>query len=164
MKRFSKFFNPYIITAIGLLILGVIKAPDFITVQEGPARQQEGPTVTGSMNRAQQAYFEENNELTTNLEELELGIRSETEDYVYKIVSQSNFQSVIHISQAKRKRLKSYVGFVYVTKVGENNITITQLCESIKPLRLSKLPQIPKLPENAAKSEDIKCPSGFKSL
>lgn len=164
MKKISQLLNPnYIIATIGLLVLVVIIAPAFKNVP-GPARQQEGPTYTGSMNRAQEYYFKENNQLTTNLDELELGIKSQTKNYVYKIVSQSNPQSAMHIGQAKRRGIKSYVGLVYVIKVGEENTTITQLCKSIKDLPLSKLPQIPKLPKNATKYEDVKCPSGFKSL
>lgn len=148
-----------------LLILGVmIILPNFLNVQGGPARQAEGPTVTGTMNRAQQYLFKENNQFTTNFEELGIGLKSETEDYVYKIVFQSNPQSVMNIGQAKRKGFKSYVGLVYVVKVGEEYTTITKMCKSIKSSPLSKLPQIPELPKNAATSEDINCPSGFEPL
>ena len=154
------------ITGIGLLlILGVmIILPNFLTVQGGPARQPEGKTVTGTMNRAQQYFFKENNQFTTNFQKLELGIKSETEDYVYKIVSQSNPQSVMNVGRAKRKGMKSYVELVYVVKVNEEYTTIKKLCESNNDLPLSDIPKIPKLPENAATSEDIKCPSGFESL
>jgi Tfp pilus assembly protein PilE len=65
MKKFSQLFNPtYIITTIGLLVLAVIIAPAFKNVP-GPARQNVGKTFAGSMNRAQEAYFKENNRLAT---------------------------------------------------------------------------------------------------
>ena len=125
-------------------------------------RQNEGKAYIGSMNRAQQAFFEKNNKLTTNIKELELGTKSEMDDYVYKIVLQSNPQSVMNIGQAKRRGMKSYVGLVYVVKVEGEDITIAELCETKK--YLTQLPKMPKLAEDASKSEDIKCPSGFESL
>lgn len=153
------------IIGIGLLlILGfMIVLPNFLTT-DGKAIQPEGKTVTGSMNRAQQYFFKENNQFTTNFDELELGIKSETKDYFYKIVLQSNPQSVMHVGQTKRRGLKSYVGLVYIVKVGEEYITIKEMCESIKSSPLSDIPKIPKLPKNAATSEDINCPSGFEPL
>ena len=125
-------------------------------------RQNEGKAYIGSMNRAQQAFFEKNNKLTTNIKELELGTKSEMDDYVYKIVLQSNPQSVMNIGRDKRRGMKSYVGLVYVVKVEGEDITIAELCESKK--YLTQLPKMPKLAEDASKSEDIKCPSGFESL
>ena len=47
----------YIITPVLLIVLIIILLPNFLTVQGGPARQPEGANVTGTMNRAQQAYF-----------------------------------------------------------------------------------------------------------
>ncbi len=125
-------------------------------------RQNEGKAYIGSMNRAQQAFFEKNNKLTTNIKELELGTKSEMDDYVYKIVLQSNPQSVMNIGRDKRRGMKSYVGLVYVVKVEGEDITIAELCETKK--YLTQLPKMPKLAEDASKSEDIKCPSGFESL
>ena len=160
------------ITGIGLLlILGVkvvmILLPNFLN-ERGPARQPEGPTVTGSMNRAQQYFFKENNRLTTYNEMRNLvGFDPEgyqANDHLIKSVYQPNLQSVINIGQAKRKGIKSYVGLVYIVKVGEEYITIKEMCKSIKSSPLSDIPKIPKLPKNAAISEDIKCPSGFEPL
>ena len=125
-------------------------------------RQNEGKAYIGSMNRAQQAFFENNYKLTTNIKELELGTKSEMDDYVYKIVLQSNPQSVMNIGRDKRRGMKSYVGLVYVVKVEGEDITIAELCETKK--YLTQLPKMPKLAEDASKSEDIKCPSGFESL
>jgi len=157
------------ITGIGLLlILGVIiLLPDFLN-RDGKLPLNQGKTVTGSMNRAQQALFKENNRLATFGEIREIfGFELEgyqTDNYLIKSVYQPNLQSVMNIGQARRKVFTSYVGLVYVAKVDEEYITIAKMCKSIKSLPLSKLPQIPELPKNASTSEDINCPSGFKSL
>lgn len=128
------------------------------------AEKIDGKIYVGSMNRAQQAYFLENAKFSTSIEKLGLGIKSETEDYTFKIMPQSNQkESVMNIAQAKREGLKSYVGLVYSTKVDNDTgetITYTKLCETSEAL--SKLPQMPEIPKNS--SEIIECPSGFKSL
>lgn len=140
----------------------VVKLEDMMKGQANKARQSEGKSYVGSMNRAQQAYLLENSKFATSIKELQLGIKSETDNYVYKIVPQSVPERVMNIAQAKREGINSYVGLVYITKVGNDNITISKLCETSQSL--SKPPEMPKLAKDTSKSADIKCPSGFKSL
>ncbi|MBD1924700.1 type IV pilin-like G/H family protein [Trichocoleus sp. FACHB-90] len=126
---------------------------------KGP--QSEAKTYLGAMNRAQQAYYLENGKFGTTLEQLGVGIQSETENYLYKILPQSN-QSVIQTAQAKNPRLKlrSYTGAVFVTKINDENITRAAICETDEPS--STLPAMPTPPKNA--SEQIQCPAGSHSL
>lgn len=116
------------------------------------------------MNRAQQAYYLENDKFSASIEELGLGIKPETEDYTFKIVNQSNQKkSVMNIAQAKREGFKSYVGLVYLTKIDNDTgetVTLAKLCETDRAL--SKPPKMPKIPNNS--SEKIECPSGFKAV
>ncbi len=139
----------------------VVALGDIGKNQANKSREGEGKTYVGSMNRAHQAYFVDNNKFATKLEELELGIKSETEDYVYTIVPQpGNTKSVMNIGQAKSENLKSYVGLVYLTEVNGETVTLAKLCETSQAL--SKPPQMPTIPKNS--SEQIECPSGFTSL
>ena len=142
----------------------VVKLEDTVKKQANKARQSEGKTYTGAMNRAQQAYLLENNKFATTIKELQLGIKSETENYVYKIVPQSSkAQGVMSIAQARREGLNSYVGLVYLVKTNSGeSTTISKLCETSQSV--SKTPEIPSITKNAAKAADIECPSGFKSL
>ncbi len=141
----------------------VVTLQDMMTSQANKARQAEGKTYVGSMNRSQQAYFLENNKFATKLNELQLGIKSETDNYIFKVVPQSNqVKGIMNIARAKRQGLKSYVGLVYLAKVGSEDFTIAKLCETSQSL--SKPPKMPSLTKNSAKSKDIECPSGFKSL
>lgn len=140
----------------------VIGLADIAKNQANKARQSEGKTYVGSMNRAHQAYYLENNKFAKNLEELQLGINRETENYVYKVVPQSSeTKSVMNIAQAKTKELNTYIGLVYIT---ENNngekITTAKLCETSQTL--SRVPRMSKIPKKS--SEEMKCPSGFKAL
>jgi serine/threonine protein kinase len=126
--------------------------------QNNKARESEGKIYIGSMNRAQQAFFVENNKFAENISDLALGIKPEMKNYTFKIVRQSNqTKSVINIAQTNYQGLKSFIGLVYVEKVnGTNNIIpIAKVCEANQSLS-----QIPKIPETPSK--EIQCPSGFK--
>ncbi|MEQ8383783.1 MAG: type IV pilin-like G/H family protein [Coleofasciculus sp. A1-SPW-01] len=87
----------------------------------------------GSMNRAQQAYFFEKGNFTDNIDELGLGIRTETENYTNLI--NATLWSAINYSVSRRSELKSYVGGVFlgsVEKTGELT-TFAILCKAKAP-------------------------------
>ena len=128
--------------------------------QPDKARNSEAKTIVGSMNRAQQAYYLENDKFSTKLSELGLGVKQETEHFAYKVVPQSS-KSVMNIGQAKVKGLNSYVGLVYLIKTNNGEtVTFAKLCETSRVL--SRPPRMPRIPQNS--SEEIKCPSGFTTL
>ena len=101
--------------------------------QSNKARQSEAKTYTGSMNRAQQAFYLEKSKFATNVDELGIGIKTETENYSYRTVASN--RATIQIGGSKRSDLKSYVGAVYLAKIsGSNDITsLAILCESDRP-------------------------------
>jgi type IV pilus assembly protein PilA len=127
------------------------------------ARAIEPKTYTGSMNRAQQAYYLENNKFVTEnsaLDKLGLGIKPETEDYRY-IISEGGLAymfrvpdansstpqkiapvqpvAVIAIAVPKNLTRKSYVGIVWTPQRLSANpqesdvTTMAILCEAEKP-------------------------------
>ncbi|MEQ9548633.1 type IV pilin-like G/H family protein [Coleofasciculus sp. G2-EDA-02] len=75
------------------------------------AKQSEAKQYVGSMNRAQQAYFLEKGNFTDNIPELRLGIRTETENYIYSIYTTP--LGVVNYSISRKFDLKSYVGGVF---------------------------------------------------
>jgi hypothetical protein len=126
------------------------------------ARQAEGKNYVGAMNRGQQAYYLENDKFATKIEDLGVGIKPETENYRYQIVSQGNStQSVMMAAQAKRPELRSYTGAVFVVKDKNENLTISAICETDQPS--STPPAMPTAPKTAASSE-IQCPAGSHRL
>ncbi|MBD2744902.1 type IV pilin-like G/H family protein [Coleofasciculus sp. FACHB-1120] len=129
--------------------------------QATKAKQSEGKTYIGAMNRAQQAYYLENNKFGTTIEQLGVGIKLETESYNYKIVPQGNgTQSVMHTAKAKRPELNSYTGAVFVVTNNGENITRTAICETDKPS--STAPAMPTPPKDI--SGQIQCPAGSHLL
>lgn len=124
------------------------------------AQQAEGKQNTGAMSRAQQAYYLENEKFTTKIEELGIGIKSETENYSYKILPQGNQrQSVMMTAQAKRPGLRSYTGAVFVVKSNDERLTVAQLCETDEPSMTP--PAMPATPRTV--SAEIQCATGSHS-
>ncbi|MEM7726193.1 MAG: type IV pilin-like G/H family protein [Cyanobacteria bacterium P01_A01_bin.45] len=139
----------------------VVSLTDALTQsQTTRANKFEGKTYTGAMNRAQQAYILENSKFATSIDELQIGIKSETENYIFQTIPTSNNKSVMNIAKSKKKELSSYIGLVYTVNLNGQEVTVSQLCETSQ--LLSQTPKMPKAPINY--SDKISCPNGFKSL
>jgi type IV pilus assembly protein PilA len=70
-----------------IIIIGILSAialPSFLN-QANKARESEGKQYAGSMNRGQQTRYLENQEFTGNIEDLGLGIQTQTTNYTYKV-------------------------------------------------------------------------------
>jgi type II secretory pathway pseudopilin PulG len=121
------------------------------------ARQSEGKQYTASMNRAQQAYHLEYNKFATTIEQLQIGIKPETENYRYRIIPQGNStQRVMITAQAKRPDIRSYTGAVFVVKSEGGDVTRAVVCETDQPSTTP--PAIPEPPKTS--NGDIQCPAG----
>jgi hypothetical protein len=101
------------------------------------------------MNRAQQAYYLENDKFATNIEDLGIGIKPETENYRYQdCASRQSTQSVMMTAQAKRPELRSYTGAVFVVKDNNEDLTVAGICETDEPS--STPPAMPTAPRQAS--------------
>ncbi|NEQ49504.1 MAG: prepilin-type N-terminal cleavage/methylation domain-containing protein [Leptolyngbya sp. SIO3F4] len=122
-----------------IIIIGVLAAialPSFLS-QASKAKQAEGKAYIGSMNRAQQAYFLEKLKFAPQsaFDDLGLGLKSETNNYVYSIATNSaNLSYVVNIANPQTPALKAYVG---PTKLGTSTAgeatTLTTICEASSP-------------------------------
>ncbi|MTJ08966.1 MULTISPECIES: type IV pilin-like G/H family protein [unclassified Anabaena] len=130
---------------------------------EKPANnpEAEAEIIIKSMNRAQQAYFIELNKFANTIQELKIGIESETENYRYRIIPQGkNNQRVVQTATAKKPDLKSYTGIVFIKKNNSEILPNTAICVTVKPA--TKPPAIPKIPTKAA--QEVQCPVGSSLL
>ncbi|MEH2040894.1 type IV pilin-like G/H family protein [Nostoc sp.] len=123
-----------------IIIIGILSAialPSFLN-QANKAKQSEAKTYTGSMNRAQQAYYLEQNKFASQNEfgSLGLGIATQTINYTYSIsgggttnTSQVSNQAATVLASAP---LKTYMGNVGVTTQASTSeaTTIAVLCEA----------------------------------
>ena len=130
-----------------IIIIGILAAialPSFLN-QANKAKQSEAKTYVGSANRAQQAYYLENNIFAQKdqFTQLGLGVQTTTTNYQYLIESSAagvtpaftrTFGNIAPLSTAP---LKAYLGGVTVGTVGaganQDATTLAAFCESIDP-------------------------------
>jgi hypothetical protein len=161
LLNFKKAQKPYVF--LFLVLLGIFIPKIFIEIkakteyenQATKARQSEGKTFIGSMNRGHQAYYIENDKFAPTIEDLSIGIPSETSSYKYSIFPISESQTVTEAT-AKKDGLKSYIGIVLAVKDTEYGTTAT-ICESNKPTKVQ--PEIPPIINN-----EVQCPSDYSKL
>lgn len=120
-----------------IIIIGILSAialPSFLN-QAAKARASEARVNIGSLNRAQQTYYLENQQFaqddgtSTAIEKLSLGISDNTSNYTYSVVSTAPTVKVITKATAKNNDLKGYAGGVFSSAGLTNSI----LCEADSP-------------------------------
>ena len=113
-----------------IIIIGILSAialPSFLS-QAAKARQSEGKANVGSLNRAQQTYYLENQTFTNDITSLGIGI-SNTNNYSYSAETISLITNdVANKAKALNVDLKSYVGGVFKDTVAGTTKVI--LCEA----------------------------------
>ncbi|NET83921.1 MAG: prepilin-type N-terminal cleavage/methylation domain-containing protein [Moorea sp. SIO1F2] len=137
-----------------IIIIGILSAialPSFLN-QANKAKQSEAKTYVGSMNRAQQAYYLENDEFvteTTNFGELGLGVATLTQHYIYGLKDGGNpTASVSNYADPRDKgteniddksSLKAYQGVVALGEIEETSeaTTLAVLCEARKAVAIN---------------------------
>ncbi|MBF2009308.1 MAG: type IV pilin-like G/H family protein [Chlorogloeopsis fritschii C42_A2020_084] len=126
-----------------IIIIGILSAialPSFLN-QANKAKQSEAKTYVGSMNRAQQAYYAENNEFAdkNNFAKLGLGVNTQTANYKYVINNGGAGKSEVS-NQAQplstSAPIKAYVGGVGIGTIGATSeaTTVALLCEADQPI------------------------------
>jgi len=133
-----------------IIIIGILAAialPSFLN-QANKAKQSEAKTYVGSMNRAQQAFYLENNYMTAydggkGFGQLGLGVATETVNYKYGIlggVTEAPVSpppgdpsgQVTNQAQPKGPALKAYIGGVSLGTIAATSeaTTLAVLCEA----------------------------------
>jgi type IV pilus assembly protein PilA len=120
-----------------IIIIGILAAialPSFLN-QANKARESEAKTYVGSMNRAQQAYYLENNSFSGTLGGLELGI-SNSNNYTYGVALGSgtgtSAEATATATKATGSVLNEYSGLTWIgTATGGEATTIARLCNKV---------------------------------
>ena len=135
-----------------IIIIGILAAialPSFLN-QANKAKQSEAKTYIGSMNRAQQAFYLENNYMSGGdpakaIGSLGLGIATKTVNYIYSINggateappppvdAASPANQVTNQALPQSAALKSYIGGVQLGTIAATSeaTTLAVLCESV---------------------------------
>ena len=145
---------------IALMIIAAIALPSFLN-QANKAKQTEAKHYVGAMVRSEQAYFLEYRKFTPSLNELQVGIPSESTNYRYALTLQdSSPQAVMITAVPKKPGLKSYTGVVFANGTGQAATSVVQICLTEQPS--STPPAMPIAPQNI--SEPIRCPPGSQAI
>ena len=143
-QKKRRIFSSWGVLAI-FTVLGIgsvlLVLPSFLSVascgQKG--KQAEAKQNIGSTNRAQQAYFLDNQTFANSMEAMGIGIKPQTVNYNYSV--RTTKTTAFHYGIARRKTEKSYVGAVFVvpatnvnpaTNKSEVN-TASIICEALRP-------------------------------
>lgn len=124
-----------LVVVIIIGILAAVALPSLLS-QTNKAKQAEARQNVGAMNRAQQAFYLEKQLFASNMGDLGVGIKSQTENFSYTIANAGSTQVQNQAYAAPGKaNLKAYTGVVYTTSSaasGGTSEALTQalLCES----------------------------------
>jgi type II secretory pathway pseudopilin PulG len=111
-RRLSRVGKLILLSLLGLG--GLVILPSFLSSVAGcssKAKQVEAKNNIGVLNRAQQAYFLEYGEFTTNLAQLGVGIITQSENYSYSI--HTTKKAVFNYAISRKGNHKSYAGGVF---------------------------------------------------
>lgn len=145
-----------------IIIIGILSAialPAFLT-QANKARQSEAKQTIGSMNRAQQSYYLENSAFSSTVENLGLGITTQTTNYRYGISMATGESGSINpdatfsiqMGLALKNPLKHYLGRTEIGVIAATSeaTTLAILCETLQQRGLNSTPQRPPSSSNCA--------------
>jgi hypothetical protein len=154
---FGKFLLTF--SLITLSYIGNVRAVN-IAERDNQATQPEAKIYVLTMNRGQQAFYAENSRFASTLEELMLGLRSETKHYSYSIVLSNDRRFVQSIGLAKKiDGWKNYTGIVYLVNPPEAGATSSLLCESDRPSK-----ENPGKPVANSSNGELQCPLGYSPV
>ena len=113
-----------------IIIIGILAAialPSFLN-QAAKARQSEGQTYVGTLNRTQQAFYVENAGFAKDLDTLKAGVPAETAAYKYATVSTDT--NATNTADTVPTELKSFKGVVKINT--ETQQADAELCITAK--------------------------------
>lgn len=122
-----------VIVVIG--VLSAIALPSFLN-QANKAKQVEAKTYIGTMNRAQQAYYTERLQFSSDIGSLGLSMQTQTYNYRYEIALAAGEGGVraFHYADSLGSQLKSYVGMAALVELTTAEFTTqTIMCEAKTP-------------------------------
>jgi type IV pilus assembly protein PilA len=134
-KRQDKGFT-LIELLVVIIIIGILSAialPSFLN-QANKAKQSEAKQYAGSMNRAQQAkYAELGNFVTDSVDNLGIGIKTQTSNYTYT-VKDGGKKNVGNVAFSLSDALLPYTGVVALVtpKDQTDATTVAVLCQATK--------------------------------
>ena len=120
---------------------------------EQATKESEAKNYTGAIRRAQQSFRVERGRFAKSVEELEIGIPLETDNFSYKLYNPSN-QLSYFTAQSKTTTLRNFLSGVSVKSDGQ---TSASSCQSLEP---SSTPP----PAPIFDGHTLQCPEGYEEI
>lgn len=114
-----------------IIIIGILSAialPSFLN-QANKAKQTEAKQYVSSMNKGQQSFFTEYGKFTAGVDDLGVGIQTQTSNYTYTCEG-TNSYAICYGNTVNTSVLFSYAGLVYLTGAGSSRTSRSVLCET----------------------------------
>lgn len=117
-----------------IIIIGILSAialPSFLS-QANKAKQSEAKQYVSSLNKGQQAIYTESTRFSSNIDELGVGIKTQTTNYTY--TCSTNASAALCVGRAiNTDALHSYFGSVYLTETGSGGGKTSRalICETL---------------------------------
>jgi type IV pilus assembly protein PilA len=113
-----------------IIIIGILSAialPSFLN-QAAKAKQSEAKTYVGSVNRAQQSYRIENASFAGNINQLQIGIPTSSDHFIYTIDPTTGNSTSTHIVATAKdaNSLKGFSGGVVILTTGQTQAIACQ--------------------------------------
>jgi serine/threonine protein kinase len=145
--------------------IAIAIAGDFLSGMVRNGKQAEGRQNVGAMNRAQEAYFLDNNEFSASIQELDIGMKTQTQNYQYSI--RATPLAVFNYATPREKHIKGHVGAVFLTSADKSKgeiVTVQLMCETNSPSWLQNWFNIQRPAEPIVRGNVVECPPNTKSL
>jgi type IV pilus assembly protein PilA len=117
-----------------IIIIGILAAialPSFLS-QASKAKQSEGKQYLASINKGQQAYYVEYTAFGTTIDDLQIGIKTSTNNFTYGVSATALGGTTSGAVPLATGGLKSYAGIVaLVGAAGTDKTTQSTLCEGL---------------------------------
>jgi Type IV pilin-like G and H, putative len=157
------FKNIACVGAIALMAVGCTSQASVKVAEvaaEANAIESEARSAVRSLLFDQQTYFIENNKFAISIPQLKSGPLTENSNYRYAFTPKPDRKKGIAITAIPKKpNLRSFTGVAFAAKLGKDQMTVTQICETTKPSK--KAPVAPATPKRA--SDKLDCPTGSRN-
>ncbi|GAB4326061.1 MAG: hypothetical protein OHK0047_11290 [Leptolyngbyaceae cyanobacterium] len=156
MRRLSVLAS---LSAIALMAVGCTSTKKTEILAKAPI-ELDAKDAVGSILFDQKTYFLENDTFATSIQSLKTSVLPETQSYRYKLTAKPNpAQGVVITATSKQPTLKSFTGVVFAVKSKKGLMTVSQICETVKPSTVA--PTAPSIPKQS--SDQLRCPTGSRS-
>lgn len=156
MRRLSVLAS---LSAIALMAVGCTSTKNPEILAKAPI-ELDAKDAVGSILFDQKTYFLENDTFATSIQSLKTSVLPETQSYRYKLTAKPNpAQGVVITATSKQPTLKSFTGVVFAVKSKKGLMTVSQICETVKPSTVA--PTAPSIPKQS--SDQLRCPIGSRS-